>query len=190
MPLFELEFELSAEQHRLMEYPELRQGQPLTLVLDGGILLPDPGASAWYAVQKEALDPGLHRVGPGLYAFAGQISEAEIEYGREQLAYLGVHCGPTHLRITCAPQEDGQLPDGTWETRYISGLANVQGLVEDPFNLGIGQAVDVTLWQFRRLVLSPGDPNFGQWYETPELPPVPFRHDKIFVTARVHRRGV
>jgi hypothetical protein len=190
MTLAEIEFELSAEQFALLEYKSLQQGHSFSLTLDGGILLPDPGASFWFAVQPEALPKQVHKIGPGLYAFSGRIDEAEIEYGREQLAYLSVDCGHLFLRVTCAPGEDGQLPYGTWETRSIAGVAAVQGLFEENFEIGVGRNVNVTLWSFRRLVLRPGDPNFGQWHESVELPSTPFRYDRIFVTARLHRQGI
>lgn len=189
MALSEIEFELSAEQYALMNYAGLQQGQPLSLTLDGGILLPDLAASFWFAVQKDPLAKSFVRFGPALYAFAGQIIEAEIEYGSEQLAHLAVDCGP-FLRLTCAPGADGMLPYGTWETRYIVGVASVQGFVEENFDIGVGRNVDVTLWHFRRLVLNPGDPAFGQWYESVEIPPVPFQHDRLYVTARLHRQGI
>ncbi len=65
MPLDEIEFELSAEQYAAMGYPGLRQGQPLTVLLDGGLLLPEAGALTWYSVQKEPLPArfGAHRAG-------------------------------------------------------------------------------------------------------------------------------
>ncbi|MBI3958052.1 MAG: hypothetical protein HY328_04505, partial [Chloroflexi bacterium] len=78
MPLPELEFELSAFQYELMNFPGLQQGESLSLVLEGGILLPDSGAERWYAVQPEPLEKRFVHVGPAIYAFAGQIVEAEI----------------------------------------------------------------------------------------------------------------
>ena len=190
MPLSEIEFELSASQYELMGFPGLQQGESLSLVLDGGILLPESGAEHWYAVQPEKLEKRFVRVGPATYAFAGQIVEAEIEYGREQLAFLSIDCGPVHLRVTCAPGEDGQLPYGTWETRYISGLAYVQGIVEDSYENPVGRNLNVILWNFQRLVLTPGDAVFGEWHESGDLPPAPIGMDRIFVTARVHREGI
>jgi hypothetical protein len=190
MTLPEIEFELSAEQFALLDYQPLQQGQAFSLTLDGGILLPDPGAAFWFDVQPEPLPKRFHKIGPALYAFSGRIDDAEIEYGREQLAYLSVDCGILFLRVTCAPGEDGQLPYGTWETRYIAGVASVQGLFEENFEIGVGRNVNVTLWHFRRLVLRPGDPNFGQWHESVELPSTPFRHDRIYITARLHRQGI
>ena len=141
-------------------------------------------------MAAEKLEKRFVRVGPAIYAFAGQIVEAEIEYGQEQVAWLSVDCGPVALRITCAPGEDGQLPYGTWETRSISGLASVQGIVEESYDLPVGRNTDVIIWNFRRLVLTPGDAVFGEWHESADLPPAPIGVDKVFVTARVHREGV
>ncbi|MBI1298122.1 hypothetical protein GC175_24575 [bacterium] len=190
MSLTEIEFELSAEQYALLEYRKLQQGQSFTVTLDGGVLLPDLAATFWFAVQPEALTPAFQAVGPSIYAFAGRIEEAEIEYGREQLAHLSINCGSVFLRVTCAPGDDGQLPDGTWETRYIAGIAPVQGLFEENFELAVGRNIDVTLWGFRRLVLTPGDLNFGRWHESVELAPTPFTHDRVYVKARIHRQTV
>ncbi|RME52671.1 MAG: hypothetical protein D6790_18445 [Caldilineae bacterium] len=187
MALPEIEFELPASQYERMNYPGLTQGRVLSVTLDGGLLLPDPEAERWYAVQQPPLEKRFVRVGPGVYAFAGQITEADIEYGREQLAFLAVDCGEVILRVTCGPQEDGQLPYGTWETRYIAGLANVQGIVEDSFQAPVGRTLDVTVWSFRRLCLTPGDVAFGAWQESVELPPAPYVHDRVYVVARVHR---
>ena len=53
----QIEFELSAEQFALMGFPRLQQGLPLSAVLDGGVLLPEPGPDPWYTVQKEPLTP-------------------------------------------------------------------------------------------------------------------------------------
>ncbi len=190
MALPEIEFELSAEQYALLGYKGLHQGQSYSVTLDGGVLLPDPAAAFWFSVQPEALSPGFHPIGPGVYAFSGRIDEAEIEYGREQLAHLSVNCGEVFLRVTCAPGEDGQLPYGTWETRYIAGVASVQGLFEENFEIGIGRNLDMTLWHFRRLVLTPGDPNFAQWHESVDLVSTPFEFDRIYVTARLHRQTI
>jgi len=190
MTLPEIEFELSAFQYELMNFSGLQQGESLSLTLDGGILLPDSGAERWYSVRAEALEKRFLHVGPATYAFAGPIVEAEIEYGREQLAYLSIDCGPVHLRITAAPGEDGQLPYGTWETRFISGLASVQGIVEESYENPVGRNTNVILWRFRRLILTPGDAVFGAWHESDELPPHPLGVDRVFVTARVHREGV
>lgn len=190
MTLPEIEFELSAEQYALLDYKGLGQGQAFTVTLDGGVLLPDPAAAFWFAVQPEPLAMAFQPIGPSIYAFAGRIDEAEIEYGREQLAHLSVNCANVFLRITCAPGADGQLPYGTWETRYIAGVAAVQGLFEENFEIGIGRNIDVTLWGFRRLILTPGDPNFGQWHASAELAPTPFTHDRVYVTARIHRQKV
>jgi len=190
MTLPEIEFELSAAQYKLMGFPGLQQGESLSLVLDGGILLPDSGAEHWYAVQAEPLEKRFVRIGPATYAFAGQIVEADIEYGREQLAYLSIDCGAAHLRVTCAPGGDGQMPYGTWETRHICGLAYVQGIVEDSYENPVGRNLNVIIWHFQRLVLAPGDAVFGEWHETSELPPHPLGVDRVFVTARIHKEGV
>ena len=120
--------------------------------------------------------------------FTGQIKEADIiKDGDETSATLVVACGAIALRVTCAPQPDGRLPYGTWETRYLTGYARIQGIVEDAFTIPIGQPVDVTLWRFRRLVLAPGDAVFGEWYETDQLTPSAYIYDRILVTAHLHR---
>ena len=190
MPLPEIEFELSADQYASMGYPGLRQGQALSLVLDAGVLIPDPVADSWYTVRPEPLSPQLAHVGPALYAFAGQIVDADLqkdETGSESAVVL-VNCGFVHVRVTCAPREDdGRLPWGTWETRYLTGFGRLQGLVEEDYGTAVGRPFGVTIWGFRRLVLAPGDPLFAQWHETDELLPMPFQYDRIFVKARVHR---
>jgi hypothetical protein len=189
MPLPEIEFELSAHQYELMGFPGLRQGESLSLVLDAGVLFPDPAAESWFAVQQAPITRAFMRVAPGHYALAGQIAEAELfKDGEAQSAVVTVDCGLAPVRVTCAPQEDGILPWGTWETRFLSGIGRIQGIVEEDYRSSIGRAVGVTIWQFRRLVLGPGDPLFGQWHETTELPPQPYRYDRIFVTARIHRQ--
>jgi hypothetical protein len=188
MPLVEVEFELSAQQFELMGYPGLHQGESLPLILDAGVLLPDPAAESWFFVQPEPLAPQFVLVGPATYAFAGQIVEADLfkSEGAETGVVL-VQCGDVALRVTCAPQEDGVLPWGTWETRYLVGIGHVQGIVEDAFQSPVGNPQGVTIWRFRRLILRPGDPLFGQWHESVELLPSPFQYDRIIVTARVHR---
>ncbi len=190
MPLPEIEFELSADQYASMGYPGLRQGQALSLVLDAGVLIPDPVADSWYTVRPEPLSPQLTRVGPALYAFAGQIVDADLlkDESRSESAVVLVDCGVVPVRAMCAPrEEDGRLPWGTWETRYLTGFGRLQGLVEEDYGTAVGRSFGVTIWGFRRLVLAPGDPLFAQWHETDALPPMPFRYDRIFVTARVHR---
>jgi hypothetical protein len=188
MTLPEIEFELSADQYRLMGYPKLNQGQFLSIVLDGGVLFPDPAADGWYTVQPEPLPAMFKRVSPAQYAFAGQIAEADIhKHDGDEVATLLVDCGPIDLRITCAPGEDGLLPYGTWETRYIAGYARVQGIVEDAYETPIGRNQGVTIWSFRRLLLTPGDSKFGEWYESVDLPSTPYKFDRVFVIARVHR---
>jgi len=191
MPLTEIEFELSAHQYELMGYPGLKQGESLSLVLDAGVLFPDPAADSWFAVQKEPVASHFGMIGPALVAFAGQIVEAELfKEDGEQAGVVTVNCGDFQVRVTCAPQEDGRLPWGTWETRYLTGVGHLQGLVEEEFRSSIGQPVGVTIWRFRRLVLRPGDSLFGQWHETVALLPQPYRYDRIYVTARVHRGRV
>ena len=188
MALTEIEFELPALQFQLMDYPRLEQGQALVLQLDSGVLLPEPSAEGWYAVQPEQIAAQFVRIAPATYAFAGRIREAEMAKGEDmETAALMIDCGDIPLRVTCAPRDDGRLPYGTWETRYLTGCSRIVGLVEEDFSIGIGQSIGVTIWKFRRLVLTPGDPLFGQWYETQELPPTPYRHDRILVTAHVHR---
>ncbi len=190
MTLPQIEFELSAEQFALMGFPRLQQGLPLSPVLDGGVLLPGPGPDPWYTVQKEALIPRFARIGPAFYAFAGQIVEADIEYGRTQMAVLVVDCGIVTLRVACAPNSDGILPEGTWETRFTAGFAPVQAIVEESFAAPVGRVVDISLWGFRRLLLSPGDAAFGSWHESSEIPPAPFTYDRLLIQARVHRQGI
>lgn len=188
MALAEVEFELSAEQFARMGFPHLQQGEPLTVILDGGVLLPDVSAQNWYVVQKDPLAHKLVQVGRALYAFVGQIAEADIVKDDDiQTATLLVDCGVARIRVTCAPTDDGRLPDGVWETRTITGLCHLQGIVDDEFAAPVGESTGVTLWHFRRLVLSPGDPNFGEWYQTDELLPVPFSFDRLMVTAHLHR---
>ncbi len=188
MALAEIEFELPAHQYELMGYPSLRQGESLAVLFDAGVLLPDPAAESWFAVRQEPLAPSLVLVGPATYAFAGQIVEADLFKGDgAETGVVVVQCGVVVLRVTCAPQEDGMLPWGTWETRYLTGVGRLQGIVEEDFQAVVGRPQGVTIWRFRRLVLGPGDPLFGQWHESVELLPSPFRYDRIIVTARVHR---
>lgn len=188
MPLPEIEFELSAEQHQRMGYPVLTQGESLAVELESDLLLPDPGIDGWFAVQKAAIAPRFIQVSPATYAFSGLIEEAEIvQEDEQQSAVLLVNCGDIPLRVHCGPAEDGQLPYGTWETRYLTALSRIQGIVESDFATSIGQTVGVTIWRFRRLVLTPGDPVFGQWYESDTLLATPFTYDRLFVTARLHR---
>ena len=188
MALTEIEFELPSQQFERMNYLGLTQGHPLAVILDAGVLLPDPAATAWFTVQKEPLSPALVQIGRAAYAFTGQIVEADIinDEGMES-ATVWIDCGVTHLRATCAPHEDGRLPEGTWETRTLTGVARLQGIVEDEFLVPIGSPVGMSVWGIRRLMLTPGDPNFGQWHESDDLLPVPYYYDRIVVTARIHR---
>ena len=186
----QIEFELSSEQFSLMGFPRLQQGLPLTAVLDGGVLLPQAGPEPWYAVQKEPLTKRFTQIGPALYAFAGQIVEADIEYGSVQMAVVAVDCGIVTLRVAFAPNDDGVLPDGTWETRYAAGFAPVQAIVEESFASPVGRTVDLSLWGFRRLLLSPNDSAFGSWHPSSEIPPTPYTHDRLLIQASVHRQGI
>lgn len=191
MPLDEIEFELSAEQYAQMGYPGLRQGQPLSLLLDGGLLLPEAGALTWYTVQQEPLTPRFVRTGPAQYAFCGKIRAAELsKVDGVQRGVLLVDCGIAPVRVTTLAQADGTLPWGTWETRFICGHLLLEGLVEDAFAEGVGEAVGATIWSFRRLMLTPGDQSFGAYYESDALLPQPFVYDRLFVTARLHRDRV
>lgn len=184
----ELEFELPAFQYELMGYTGLKQGEPVTVTLESDVLVADPAASGWFAVQKEPWPVRFTLVAPATYAFAGQIRAAELEKSDgAETAVLLVQCGEIPLRVICAPDEEGRLPFGTWETRYLTGLSRVHGLIEDDFQTAIGQSIDVTIWQFRRLVLTPGDAVFGQWYETDALPPTPYHYDRMIVQSRLHR---
>lgn len=187
MSLPELTFELPASQYELIGFPGLRQGQPLDVVFDGGVLFPDSGAATWFSVQPHPLPTHLVEVMRGHYAFSGQIKAAEIiKANNEESAILLINCGNVPIRVTCAPQEDGTLPWGTWETRYLTGIAPVQGILEEDFATSIGETVGVTIWSIHRLVLTPGDPNFGRWFETDSLPSSPYRADRIYLTVRVH----
>ncbi len=174
-----------------MGYPHMRQGQPLMLQLETGALLPDPMGEGWYAVTKEPVQPRFVRVGRALYAFSGQIETADVvqEDGVET-ATLIVRCGEIPLRVYCAPQADGRLPFGTWETRYLTGYGRLYGIVEEDYSTTAGRQSGVTIWSFCRLKLEPGDPQFGETYESPDLLPTPYLHDRIFVTARVHRQTI
>ena len=172
-----------------MGFPRLQQGLPLSAVLDGGVLLPEPGPEPWYAVQKEPLPSRLRQIGPALYAFSGQIVEADIEYGPAQMAVVVVDCGIVALRAACAPNSEGVLPEGTWETRYMAGFAPLQAIVEESFTSPVGRTVNVSMWEFRRLLLSPADSAFGTWHTSSEIPPTPFTCDRLLIQARVHRQG-
>ena len=191
MALTEIEFVLTANQFSLMDYPGLTQGRTITLTLDGGVLVADPAAESWFAVQKEPLPSQFVQVGPAMYAFTGQITEARLfKDDGEETAVLLVLCGDIPLRVICAPNEDGRLPFGTWETRFISGLCRVQGILDDDFATGISQTIDATVWGINRLVLAPGDPKFGQWYETTELPTSPYIYDLVLISARLHSKSM
>lgn len=186
--LTEIEFELSNEQYKRMGYPGLSQGETLSVELETELLFPDAGTDSWFAVQKEPLIPQFVAVAPAVYAFSGQIEVAELEKeaGQERATLL-VYCGDVPLRVTCGPQPDGTLPYGTWETRHLTGLSRVYGIVESSFETAVGKVLGVTIWGFRRLVLTPGDAVFGQWYESDQLPATPYIYDRVIVSARIHR---
>jgi hypothetical protein len=188
MALTEIEFELSPQQFEMMGYPQLQQGQPLDVQLQSSELSPEPGADAWYFVRLEPLAPQLIQVGRGIYAFAGKIEQADIvrEEGFETAA-LVVQCGVAPVRLLCAPQADGTLPYGTWETRYVVGTGRLYGIVEEDFSVPVGERIGVTIWGFQRLILAPADPAFGQWHESVELPSTPYQFDRVLVAARIHR---
>ncbi len=134
MALSEVEFELPADQFALMGYPHMRQGQPLMLQLETGVLLPDPAGEGWYTVAKEPVQPRFVRVGRARYAFSGQIETADlVQEDGVETATLIVRCGEIPLRVYCAPQADGRLPFGTWETRYLTGYARLYGIVEEDY---------------------------------------------------------
>ena len=134
MSLPEIEFELSALQYELMGYPGLTQGQSLTLTLDAGVLLPDSTADSWFTVQQAALPLQLQHVGPAQYAFAGQIVAAELfKQDGADTGIVVVNCGDAPVRVTCGPREDGLLPWGTWETRYLTGFGRLQGIVDEAY---------------------------------------------------------
>ncbi|MBX3012097.1 MAG: hypothetical protein KF832_11350 [Caldilineaceae bacterium] len=186
--MMELEFELPAYQYQLMGYAGLKQGEPLSVTLETDILVPDPAASGWFAVQQGAWPDRFERIAPATYAFAGRISAAELlKEGGSETATLLVQCGEIPLRVSCTADESGRLPFGTWETRYLAGVSRLHGLVEDDFHTAIGRSVDVTIWDIQRLVLTPGDAVFGQWYETDRLMPAPYHHDRIVIRCRLHR---
>ncbi len=127
-------------------------------------------------------------MGRGLYAFAGQIEQADIVKAEGlETAALIVQCGAPPVRLICGPQADGTLPYGTWETRYAAGTGRLYGVVEEDFAVGVGERIGVTIWSFQRLILTPGDVAFGQWHESIELPPTPYSYDRVLVTARIHR---
>lgn len=188
METIDIEFELSSHQYQLMGYPALRQGEALTLELETGVLLPDMNADGWFTVQKAAVMPQLVRVAPATYAFAGQIVAAELDKtdGNES-AVLLVDCGAVKVRVTCGPGEDGRLPYGTWETRFLIGLSRLHGVIESDFMTAIGDSVGMTIWAIRRLVLTPGDPVFGQWHETAAMVATPFAYDRLLIAGQLHR---
>ena len=188
MALTEIEFELTPQQFELMGYPRLQQGQSLDVQLETGTLLTEPGHEGWFTVQQPAVPGQFLQVERSQYAFAGQVTAADIQKqeGMESAALI-VQCGVVPLRVLCAPRADGTLPYGTWETRHLIGTGRVYGTVEEDFSIGVGERVGVTIWGFRRLILTPGDSAFGQWHEVAELHPTPYAYDRVVVTARLHR---
>lgn len=113
-PKSEVEFELPSIQYELIGFSGLTQGQPLSPILDAGVLLSHPVADYWFAVQKEPLDPNFIHVGPGTYAFTGQINQAELfKEAEEESAVVVVDCSGIRLRVTCGAMDDGRLPFGT-----------------------------------------------------------------------------
>lgn len=189
--LRELEFELSAEQHALLGAVRLQQGHPLEVTLETSVLLPEVDAESWFTVQADVVPSKLVRVAPGTYAFSGQIEEAELvtEDGHE-MGFLLVMCEDVPLRIIVGPNADGRLPWGTWETRYLTGLSRIYGILEDRFATSIGRTIGATVWSLSRLNLTPGDVLFGEWYESAALPSSPYTHDKVFVTTRLHKEDI
>ncbi|MEM7130868.1 MAG: hypothetical protein AAF702_31395 [Chloroflexota bacterium] len=187
----DVEFELSTEQFSLMGAVNLQQGHSLDLTLETSVLLPEPAGESWFAVQAEALSSKFVRISPGTYAFSGQIQEAELvkEDGQE-IGFLLVHCENVPLRVIVGPDDEGRLPWGTWETRYLTGISRIFGIVEDNFSTSIGRTIGATVWQISRLILNPGDPLFGQWHESADLPLSTYSHDKIFVMTRLHRQEI
>jgi hypothetical protein len=184
----EIEFELAAEQYERMGFPGLNQGESLTVTLDAGVLLPEPSADSWFVVQKEPWPALFKPVAPATYLFCGQIQQADHNrVDNEETAALSVDCAGVPVRVTCAPGEDGRLPFGVWETRYLTGIGRVQGVVEDDFATSVGQTIDIIIWGFKRLVLTPGDPVAGEWYATESLEPTPYLYDRVFITARLRR---
>lgn len=187
MSMTEVEFDLPAEQFELMGYPNLQQGQSLTLQLQTTVLAPI-GDGAWYHVQGTPVEPQFVHVGRALFAFSGQIAQAQIQKSDDyESAALLVQCAEIPLRVFCAPDMEGRLPYGTWETRWLTGVSTIVGIVEDDFSVGVGKQVSVTIWSFRRLILRPGDAQFGRWHESDELVPTPYEFDRVLVTARVHQ---
>ena len=59
MALAEVEFELTGEQYERMDYPGLKQGHWLPVILDAGILMPDFSSPSWFTVQQEPSAAGV-----------------------------------------------------------------------------------------------------------------------------------
>ena len=187
----EVEFELSAEQYALLGAVQLQQGHPLEITLETSVLLPDISGESWFSVQPEALPPMFTKVSPATYAFSGQITEAElIKDDGQEIGFLLVNCANIPLRVIVGPGDDGRLPWGTWETRYLTGLSRVYGVLEDSFVTSVGKSIGLTIWHLSRLILNPGDAFFGEWHESADLPLSIYSHDKVFVTTRLHRQEI
>ncbi len=195
MSLTEIEFVLSAAQYELLGFAGLKQGQPLSLLLDAGILVPDPAAESWFSVQKDPLESCLVAIGPATYAFSGQIQEAElckeeVADGVEESAVLIVECAGVPLRVTCIGANDGRLPFGTWETRYLTGVGRIQGIFEEDHSVPLGRSIGATVWGVRRLLLTPGDPFFGRWHESDDLANTPFIYDTVLIKVHLHQNKI
>ena len=96
--------------------------------------------------------------------FAGRVGRRRGRTDRRAAGRLRRRQDPRHLRT----QADGRLPYGTWEN-VISAVSGAQGIFEEEFRTSIGHPTNLTLWNFQRLVLAPGDIHFGQWHETPGI---------------------
>ncbi len=143
MPLTEIEFELPAEQFALMGYPNLQQGHVLTLQLE--TVVPRPtGTTPGTMCRRRSWTPNLCVSGRAQYAFAGQITDADVQKSDDyESAAVIVQCGEIPVRVLCAPGPDYRLPYGTWETRYLTGYSRIAGIVEDDFGV-VGKQVTVT----------------------------------------------
>ncbi len=154
MALTEVEFELSAGQFDLMGYPHLRQGQPLVLQLETGVLLPDPAAEAWYAVAKEPMPERFVRVGRAQYAFAGQIEAAEtMQHDDVETATLIVRCGEIPLASTALHRRMAGFPMAHGKRDIWRATAAYMVWPRKISRWGRA-ARSATFWSFRRLVLA------------------------------------
>ena len=99
LPLPEIEFELTAYQYEMMGFPGLKQGEPVSVVLDAGVLLPDVSAESWFTVQKETLPSQFVRaliVNSGGKSRLLRLRGLALELGGVP---LGLALGPQHLAI-------------------------------------------------------------------------------------------